>query len=61
MWLRAGWKLQKALRRYQTDRDLDAVLQTDWGKAPRLKLLCSDMEERLHGEEITKLRQKQAE
>ena len=61
MWLRAGWKLQKALRRYQNDRDLDAVLQTDWGKDPLLKLFFSDMEERLHGEEITKLRQKQAE
>ena len=61
MWLRAGWKLQKALRRYQNDRDLDAVLQTDWGKDPLLKLFFSDMEERLHGEEITKLRQKQAD
>ena len=60
MWLRAGWKLQKALRRYQNDRDLDAVLQTDWGKDPLLKLFFSDMEERLHGEEITKLRQKPA-
>ena len=61
MWLRAGWKLQKALRRYQNDRDLDAFLRTDWGKDPLLDLFFADMEERLHGEEITKLRQKQAE
>lgn len=61
MWLRTGWKLQKMLRHYQNDRDLDAVLQANWSKAPLLRLFFSDIEERLHGEEITKLRQKQAE
>ena len=61
MWLRTGWKLRKALRRYGNDRDLEAVLQTDWGREPLLQTLFSDIEERLHGEEITKLRQKQAE
>lgn len=61
MWLKAGWKLQKTLRRYQNDRDVDAVLQTDWSKDGLLSTFFSDVEERLHGEEITKLRQKQAE
>ena len=61
MWLRTGWKLHKALRRYQNDRDLDAFLRTDWGKDPLLDLFFADMEERLHGAAITQLRQKQAE
>lgn len=61
MWLRAGWKLHKALRRYRNDRDLNAVLQAGWGNEPLLSAFFSDLEERLHGEEITKLRQKQAE
>lgn len=56
MWLRAGWKLHKALRRYRNDRDLNAVLQAGWGNEPLLSAFFSDLEERLHGEEITKLR-----
>lgn len=61
MWLLAGWKLRKALRRYRNDRDLKAVLQAGWGNEQLLNTFFSDLEERLHGEEITKLRQKQAE
>lgn len=61
MWLWTQWKLKRALKRYRHDRDLDAVLQMDWRKAPMLDLLFSDLEDRLHGEEITKLRQKQSE
>lgn len=61
MWLWAGWRLKKALRRYRNDRDLEAVLRTDWGGERLLTAFFSDVEERLHGEEITKLRQKQAE
>ena len=61
MWLWTGWKLRKTLRRYRNDRDLEAVLQTDWGSDQLLNTFFSDIGERLHGEEITKLRQKQAE
>lgn len=61
MWPWTGWKLQRALRRYRSDRDLEAVLQMDWAASPLLNTFFSDVEERLHGEEITKLRQKQAE
>jgi len=61
MWLRSGRRLRKALRRYRYDRDLEAVLRTDWGDDALLQTFFSDVEERLHGEEITKLRQKQAE
>ncbi len=61
MWLWSGWRLRNALRRYQWDRDLEAVLRTDWGGDAALRCFFSDIEERLHGEEITKLRQKQAE
>ena len=61
MWLRTGWKLKKALRRYRNDRDLESVLQMDWAETPLLNDFFSDLEERLYGEEITKLRQKQAE
>ena len=61
MWPWTGWKLQKALRRYRNDRDLETLLQMNWGNDPLLNTLFSDVEERLHGEEITKLRQKQSE
>ena len=61
MWPWTGWKLQRALRRYHSDRDLEAVLQIDWSSSPLLHDFFADVEERLHGEEITKLRQKQAE
>lgn len=61
MWMWAGWKLKKALRHYWNDRDLEAVVQTDWGKEPLLNIFFSDVKERLYGEEITRLRQKQAE
>lgn len=61
MWLWTGWKLKRMLRRYGRDRDLETILQADWRREPLLNALFSDIEERLHGEEITKLRQKQAE
>ena len=61
MWPWTGWKLQRALRRYRNDRDLEVVLQMDWSGNGMLDTFFSDVEERLHGEEITKLRQKQAE
>ena len=61
MWPWADWKLRRALRRYRRDRDLDAVLRTDWRRDPDLRAFFADVEERLHGEEITRLRQKQAE
>ena len=61
MWLRAMNKLRRALRRYRDDRDLEAVLLQDWAGEPALRDFFSDIEERLHGEEIARLRQKQAE
>ena len=61
MSLRSGWKLWRALRRYRNDKNLEAVLRMDWSKSPNLSAFLGDIEERLHGEEITKLRQKQAE
>jgi len=61
MRLWSGWRLRSALRRYWYDRDLEAVLRTDWGNDALLRCFFSDIEERLHGGEITKLRQKQAE
>lgn len=54
-------KLWGALQRYRNDCDLEAVLRLDWEEEPVLKDFFSDVEERLHGEEITRLRQKQAE
>ena len=61
MWPWADWKLRRALRRYRRDRDQDSVLRTDWRRDPDLRAFFADVEERLHGEEITRLRQKQAE
>ena len=61
MWLRAMIKLRRALRRYRNDRDLEAVLLRDWEREPVLGAFFSDIEERLHGEEIARLRQKQSE
>lgn len=61
MSLLSGWKLWHALRRYQSEKNLEAVLHMDWSKSPLLNAFLGDIEERLHGEEITKLRQKQAE
>lgn len=61
MWLRAMKKLHWALRRYRDDRDLEAVLLQDWAGEPALRDFFSDIEERLHGEEIARLRQKQSE
>lgn len=57
----SGWRFWRALRRYRRDRDLEALLQLDWETDSLLAPFFSDLEERLHGEEITKLRQKQAE
>lgn len=61
MWLRSMRKLRRALGRYRNDRDLEAVLRLDWGDDPALRDFFSDIEERLHGEGITRLQQKQAE
>lgn len=61
MKLRAMRKLCGALRRYRGDRNLEAVLRLNWDEEPVLRDFFSDMEERLHGEEITRLQQKQAE
>ena len=61
MWLWTGWKLKRALRRYGRDRALEALLRADWHGDRDLAAFFADVEERLHGEEITKLRQKQAE
>lgn len=61
MWLTTCWKLWKALRRYQNDNDPETVLRAGWGKSPMLGTFFGDLEQRLHGEEITRLQQKQAE
>ena len=61
MWPWTDWKLRRALRRYRRERDLEAVLQMDWHRDLDLSAFFTDVEERLHGEEITRLRQKQAE
>ena len=61
MRLRTIKKLCGALRRYRSDRDLETVLRLDWDGEPVLRDFFSDIEERLHGEEITRLQQKQAE
>lgn len=61
MSLRGGFQFWRALRRYRNDKNLEAVLQLDWSKSPDLSAFLGDIEDRLHGEEITKLRQKQAE
>jgi len=61
MGLWSGWRFRNALRRYRSDRDLEALLRTDWGGDALLRYFFSDLRERLHGEEISKLRQKQAE
>ena len=60
MWPWTDWKLRRALRRYRRERDLEAVLQMDWHRDLDLSAFFTDVEERLHGEEITRLRQKQA-
>lgn len=61
MWPWTDWKLRRALRRYRRERDLEAVLRTPWRGDADLSAFFADVEERLHGEEITRLRQKQAE
>lgn len=61
MWWNTARRLRQALRRYQTDKNLEAVLHTDWRRAPDLKGFFDDIEKRLHGDEITRLQQKQAE
>ncbi len=61
MWLKNGWRLWRALRQYRNDRNLDAVLKTDWDHDSDLDRLFMDIEQRLYGDEITRLQQKQAE
>lgn len=61
MWLWDSWRLWKSLRHYQKDRDIVPVLQAGWEHTPLLQSFFSDLENRLYGEEITRLRQKQAE
>lgn len=61
MWLRSGWQLWKMLRRYRSDKNLDAALYADWSRDATLCAFFGDIEERLHGEEIIRLQQKQAE
>nr|WP_297174900.1 sensor histidine kinase [uncultured Agathobaculum sp.] len=61
MWLLTGGRLRRALRRYRLDKNLEAVLHAGWRGAPDLQAFFHDIEERLHGEEITRLQQKQAE
>ena len=54
MWLWTGWKLKRALRRYGRDREMEALLRADWRSDRDLAAFFADVEERLHGEEITK-------
>lgn len=61
MWLKTQWKLRRALRRYRRDGDVDAVLGEDWSRCRDIFAFFREIENRLHGEEITRLRQKQAE
>ena len=61
MSLRGGLQFWRALRRYKNDKNLEAVLRLDWSRSPNLSAFLGAIEDRLHGEEITKLRQKQAE
>lgn len=61
MWLKTQWKLRRALRRYRRDGNLDAVLHEDWSRCRDVFAFFHEIEDRLHGEEITRLRQKQAE
>ncbi|MDO4269854.1 MAG: sensor histidine kinase [Eubacteriales bacterium] len=56
-----GWTLWNALRRYRNDKNLEAVLRKDWSREPELSAFFADIETRLHGKEIAKLQQKQAE
>ena len=61
MWLTTQWKLRQALRRYRRDGDVDAVLGADWSRSREIFAFFREIVDRLHGEEITRLRQKQAE
>ena len=61
MWLTTQWKLRRALRRYRRDGDVDAVLGADWSRSREIFAFFREIVDRLHGEEITRLRQKQAE
>lgn len=61
MWLRTGFRLRRVLRCYRTDKNLENVLRAGWEKSPDLQAFFGDIEERLHGDEITRLQQKQAE
>ena len=61
MWLTTQWKLRRALCRYRRDGDVDAVLDADWSRSREIFAFFREIVDRLHGEEITRLRQKQAE
>ena len=61
MWLTTQWKLRRALCRYRRDGDVDAVLGADWSRSREIFAFFREIVDRLHGEEITRLRQKQAE
>lgn len=50
-----------ALCRYRRDGDVDAVLGADWSRSREIFAFFREIVDRLHGEEITRLRQKQAE
>ena len=60
MWPWTDWKLRRALQRYRRERDSEAVCR--WtGTGIGSERIFHRCEERLHGEEITELWQKQAE
>lgn len=61
MWIYAAWKLRRMLQRYRNDKNIEKILHTDWNCDSDLQTLFNDIEKRLHGDEITRLQQKQAE
>ena len=60
MWIYAAWKLRRMLQRYRNDKNIEKILHTDWNCDSDLQTLFNDIEKRLHGDEITRLQQKQA-
>lgn len=61
MWLNNTMETAPALCRYRRDGDVDAVLGADWSRSREIFAFFREIVDRLHGEEITRLRQKQAE